>query len=125
MCIRDSLNAIGMDQVHAYEDHLAEIAYNKLSAIDGVQMYTADSKDRLAVMSFNIADAHPHDIATILDTRGVMVRSGHHCAQPLHRYFGRPFSARASFYIYNTEDEIDKLVEAIEYVKEVLKLGSR
>lgn len=121
----DYLNAIGMDQVHAYEDHLAEIAYNKLSAIDGVQMYTADSKDRLAVMSFNIADAHPHDIATILDTRGVMVRSGHHCAQPLHRYLGRPFSARASFYIYNTEDEIDKLVEAIQYVKEVLKIGSR
>ena len=121
----DYLNAIGMDQVHAYEDHLAEIAYNKLSAIDGVKMYTADSKDRLAVMSFNIADAHPHDIATILDTRGVMIRSGHHCAQPLHRYLGRPFSARASFYIYNTEDEIDKLVEAIEYVKEVLKIGSR
>lgn len=121
----DYLNAIGMDQVHAYEDHLAEIAYNKLSAIDGVQMYTADSKDRLAVMSFNIADAHPHDIATILDTRGVMIRSGHHCAQPLHRYLGRPFSARASFYIYNTEDEIDKLVEAIQYVKEVLKIGSR
>lgn len=121
----DYLNAIGMDQVHAYEDHLAEIAYAKLSAIEGVQMYTADSKDRLAVMSFNIADAHPHDIATILDTRGVMIRSGHHCAQPLHRYLGRPFSARASFYIYNTEDEIDKLVEAIQYVKEVLKIGSR
>ena len=116
------LNAIGMDQVHAYEDHLAEIAYNKLSAIDGVQMYTADSKNRLAVMSFNIADAHPHDIATILDTRGVMVRSGHHCAMPLHTYLGISSTARASFAIYNTREEVEIFAKELRNVRKVMGL---
>ncbi|MCI6610019.1 MAG: SufS family cysteine desulfurase [Ezakiella sp.] len=117
------LEKIGMDNIAKYEKEISKYAYEKISALDGVVMYTTSNEERSAVISFNIDGAHPHDIATILDSKGIMIRSGHHCAQPLHRYLGRPFSARASFYIYNTIDEVDKLAEGINYVKEVLKLG--
>lgn len=117
------LEKIGMDNIAKYEKEISKYAYDKISEIDGVTMYTTPNEERSAVISFNIDGAHPHDIATILDSKGIMIRSGHHCAQPLHRYLGRPFSARASFYIYNTMDEVDKLAEGINYVKEVLQLG--
>lgn len=119
------LENIGMDNIHQYEIEIANRAYEKLSNIEGLNLYTTSNESRTAVLSFNIEGAHPHDIATILDSKGIMIRSGHHCAQPLHRYLGRPFSARASFYIYNTMDEIDELVKGIEHVKEVLQLGTR
>ena len=87
-------------------------------------LYTTP-KEKSGVLSFNIEGAHPHDIATILDSKNVMIRSGHHCAQPLHRYLKKPFSARASFYIYNDKKDVDALIEGVQYVREVLKLGTR
>lgn len=119
------LEKIGMDNIHNYEKEIANKAFERLKKIEGLSLYTTEDENRTAVLSFNLEGAHPHDIATILDSKGICVRSGHHCAQPLHRYLGRPFSARASFYIYNTMDEVEELAKGIEYVKEVLKLGIR
>ena len=76
------------------------------------------------MISFNFKDAHPHDVASIVDTKGVAIRSGHHCAQPLHRKLGCNFSCRASFAFYNTFEEVDKFIESLEYVKEVMGIES-
>lgn len=119
----DYLEAIGMDAIQAHEKKLIDYAYEKFSAMEDVTLYTTPA-EKTAVLSFNLKEAHPHDIATILDSKGIMIRSGHHCAQPLHRYLGRPFSARASFYIYNDMEDVDKLVQAMDRVREVLHLGS-
>ena len=114
----DYLNGIGMDRIDAYEHDLLEYGMECLSGIDGVQLIgTAPGKS--SVMSFVMDSAHPHDIGTILDTEGVAVRTGHHCAQPLMHRFGVPATARASLSFYNTKDEIDLLVKAIDRVIEV------
>ena len=114
----DYLNGIGMDRIDAYEHDLLEYGMESLSGIDGVQLIgTAPGKS--SVMSFVMDSAHPHDIGTILDTEGVAVRTGHHCAQPLMHRFGVPATARASLSFYNTKDEIDLLVKAIDRVIEV------
>ena len=114
----DYLNGIGMDRIDAYEHDLLEYGMECLSGIDGVQLIgTAPGKS--SVMSFVLDSAHPHDIGTILDTEGVAVRTGHHCAQPLMHRFGVPATARASLSFYNTKDEIDLLVKAIDRVIEV------
>ena len=114
----DYLNGIGMDRIDAYEHDLLEYGMECLSGIDGVQLIgTAPGKS--SVMSFVMDSAHPHDIGTILDTEGVAVRTGHHCAQPLMHRFGVPATARASMSFYNTKDEIDLLVKAIDRVIEV------
>ena len=114
----DYLNGIGMDRIDAYEHDLLEYGMECLSGIDGVQLIgTAPGKS--SVISFVMDSAHPHDIGTILDTEGVAVRTGHHCAQPLMHRFGVPATARASLSFYNTKDEIDLLVKAIDRVIEV------
>jgi cysteine desulfurase/selenocysteine lyase len=114
----DYMNGIGMDRIDAYEHDLLEYGMECLSGIDGVQLIgTAPGKS--SVMSFVMDSAHPHDIGTILDTEGVAVRTGHHCAQPLMHRFGVPATARASLSFYNTKDEIDLLVKAIDRVIEV------
>ena len=114
----DYLNGIGMDRIDAYEHDLLKYGMECLSGIDGVQLIgTAPGKS--SVMSFVMDSAHPHDIGTILDTEGVAVRTGHHCAQPLMHRFGVPATARASLSFYNTKDEIDLLVKAIDRVIEV------
>ena len=114
----DYLNGIGMDRIDAYEHDLLKYGMECLSGIDGVQLIgTAPGKS--SVMSFVMDSAHPHDIGTILDTEGVAVRTGHHCAQPLMHRFGVPATARASVSFYNTKDEIDLLVKAIDRVIEV------
>jgi cysteine desulfurase/selenocysteine lyase len=114
----DYLNGIGLDRIDAYEHELLEYGMECLSGIGGVQLIgTAPGKS--SVMSFVMDCAHPHDIGTILDTEGVAVRTGHHCAQPLMHRFGVPATARASLSFYNTKDEIDLLVKAIDRVIEV------
>ena len=118
------LNNLGMENIEKHEKELMDHALEEIRKIEGLSLYTA-SGEKTGVISFNLENAHPHDIATILDTENIAVRSGHHCAQPLHRYLGRPFSARASFYIYNTHEDVDKLIRGIYKVKEVLKLGTR
>jgi len=105
---------LGMEAVYAHERKLLEYALEKLLSMEGIVVYGPhDPEDRLGVISFNVEGVHPHDLAGILDEEGIAVRSGHHCAQPLMTRLGMDNTARASFYIYNTEDEIDRLLEGI------------
>jgi cysteine desulfurase/selenocysteine lyase len=115
----DYLQAVGMDAVAAYEHALTEYALERLEEIPGVWVFGPSAEKKGGVAAFMLDDIHPHDIAAILDKHGVAVRAGHHCAMPLHEKFDLPATARASFYIYNTRDEVDKLVHAIYDVKKV------
>ncbi|HFI0404621.1 TPA: cysteine desulfurase [Streptococcus suis] len=115
----DYLTEIGMDAIHAHEAELVDYVFPKLQAIPGLTIYgSQDLSKRTGVIAFNLDDLHPHDVATALDYEGVAVRAGHHCAQPLLRYLQVPATVRASFYIYNTKADCDKLVEAILKTKE-------
>ncbi|HEM6346481.1 TPA: cysteine desulfurase [Streptococcus suis] len=115
----DYLTEIGMDAIKAHEAELVNYVFPKLQAIPGLTVYgSQDMSKRTGVIAFNLDDLHPHDVATALDYEGVAVRAGHHCAQPLLRYLQVPATVRASFYIYNTKADCDKLVEAIIKTKE-------
>lgn len=115
----DYLTEVGMDAIQAHEAELVEYVFPKLQAIPGLTIYgSQDLSKRTGVIAFNLDDLHPHDVATALDYEGVAVRAGHHCAQPLLRYLQVPATVRASFYIYNTKADCDKLVEAIIKTKE-------
>ncbi|NQN67236.1 cysteine desulfurase [Streptococcus suis] len=115
----DYLTEIGMDAIQAHEAELVNYVFPKLQAIPGLTIYgSQDLSKRTGVIAFNLDDLHPHDVATALDYEGVAVRAGHHCAQPLLRYLQVPATVRASFYIYNTKADCDKLVEAIIKTKE-------
>ncbi|HEM6179413.1 TPA: cysteine desulfurase [Streptococcus suis] len=115
----DYLTEIGMDAIQAHEAELVDYVFPKLQAIPGLTIYgSQDLSKRTGVIAFNLDDLHPHDVATALDYEGVAVRAGHHCAQPLLRYLQVPATVRASFYIYNTKADCDKLVETIIKTKE-------
>lgn len=115
----DYLEAIGMDAIERHEQDLIAYVFPKLQAIEGLEIYgSQDLAKRSGVISFNLGDLHPHDLATALDYEGVAVRAGHHCAQPLIQYLEVPATARASFYLYNTKEDCDKLVEALIKTKE-------
>ena len=110
----DLLTSIGMDAVAAHDAELTEYAVERLSRLEGLDIYgPADPAERSAVVAFNYRDIHSHDIATILDRSGIAVRAGHHCAQPLMRALGVPATARASFYLYNERSEVDALVDGL------------
>jgi cysteine desulfurase/selenocysteine lyase len=111
------LEGIGLDTIHEHEVELAVYAMKRLGAI-GATVYGPESPSkRGGVVAFNVDGVHPHDLATIVDQEGVCVRAGHHCAQPLMRRLGVPATARASFYLYNSTDEVDVLIEALEKSK--------
>jgi cysteine desulfurase/selenocysteine lyase len=111
----DYLQNIGMGNIYAHEQKLLAHALEKLPSVKGLEIYGPhEIQDRLAVISFNIRGIHPHDVAGVLDEAGIAVRSGHHCAQPLMKRLGMDNTARASFYIYNSEDDVDALVEALK-----------
>ena len=115
----DYLDKIGMETVYQYEQELIAYAFPKLQAVEGLTIYgSEDLTQRSGVISFNLAGLHPHDVATALDYEGVAVRAGHHCAQPLLSYLGVAATVRASFYLYNTKADCDKLVEALQKTKE-------
>src|SRR5438034_3331487 len=114
----DYLNNIGREKAAAYEHELLNYATQRLAAIEGVRII-GTAREKLGVLSFVIEDIHPHDIGTILDQRGIAVRAGHHCAQPVMQRFKVPATARASFAFYNTREEVDILGSAIEKVIEV------
>jgi cysteine desulfurase/selenocysteine lyase len=114
----DYLNIIGREKAAVYEHELLAYATRRLSSIEGVRII-GTAKEKLSVLSFTIENVHPHDIGTILDQQGIAIRAGHHCAQPVMQHFKIPATARASFAFYNTKDEVDVLVEAIEKVIEV------
>jgi cysteine desulfurase / selenocysteine lyase len=108
------LDAIGMETIHAHEQRLVALAQQRLEELGSVTIYGPPPAQRSGVLSFNVADVHAHDLATILDSTGVCIRSGHHCAQPLMRRLGVSATARASFYIYNDENDIDALVAGVK-----------
>ncbi|MED1468747.1 cysteine desulfurase [Bacillus salipaludis] len=115
----DFLNEVGLDNIAEHEHKLAAYALDKLSSVPGITIYgPKDPANRAGLVTFNIDDVHPHDVATVLDAEGIAVRAGHHCAQPLMRWLKASATARASFYLYNTEEDIDKLVEGLVKTKE-------
>ncbi|MEO8456267.1 MAG: cysteine desulfurase [Chloroflexota bacterium] len=114
----DYLNELGMDNVRAHEQEIVAYAIDRMNTIPDIIQYGPPAEQRGGVVSFNIPDLHPHDIGTVLDTYGVAIRSGHHCTQPLMRCLGISGTARASFYVYNTAEEVDKLVEAVKGARE-------
>ena len=112
----DFLNEIGMDNIDKHEDKLVKYAISRLEEVDGVEVY--GPKKRAGIVTFNCDDVHPHDVATVLDSEGVAVRAGHHCAQPLMKWLNVNATARASFYLYNTEEEVDVFVKSLIKTKE-------
>jgi cysteine desulfurase/selenocysteine lyase len=119
------LDGIGMDAIARHEQELVRLASDRLAAIDGVRIFGPPAADRSGIVSFTCGDIHPHDIASILDTEGVCVRAGHHCAQPLMRRLEVPATARASFYLYNDAADVDALVAAVVTAKSVFALAER
>ena len=114
----DYLNSIDFEAAARYEHELLEYATEKLSAIEGVKII-GTAKEKASVLSFTIENVHPHDIGTILDQSGIAIRAGHHCAQPIMKFFDVPATARASFAFYNTREEVDVLANAVQKVIEV------
>jgi len=112
------LESLGLDNIARHEHELLEYATERVGAVDGVRLF-GTARNKAAVVSFNFADVHPHDVGTILDAEGVAIRTGHHCAQPLMERFGVAATARASFGLYNTTDEVDRLADALAKVAEV------
>ena len=113
------LDTIGMDRVRSHERVLMSVTQTRLEAIEGLRIYGPPADERSGVVSFTLGDVHPHDLATILDGEGVCIRAGHHCAQPLMRRLDVPATARASFYVYNDETDIDALVAGILKAREI------
>ena len=118
----DFLDEVGFDAIAEHERELLAYAIGRLDDLGGVQIYgPTDLEERSGVISFTMGDAHPHDISTILDSRGIAIRAGHHCAQLVMQHFGISATARASFYLYNTMDDVDRLVEGLASVKEIFE----
>ncbi|EPT7270186.1 cysteine desulfurase [Listeria monocytogenes] len=119
----DYLAEVGLENIHAHEQALASYAIEEMSKIEGITIYgPKDASKRCGLVTFNLEGAHPHDIATILDEDGIAIRAGHHCAQPLMKWLDVSSTARASFYIYNTKEEIDALIDGLKLTKEYFGL---
>jgi len=117
----DYLNKIGMENIRQHEKELIKYAYERLSEINEIEIYGPNAEKRSGLIAFNVKGVHAHDTSQILDSEGVAIRAGHHCAMPLASVLGIVASARASFYLYNTKEEIDKLTEGIKKVIQVFK----
>ncbi|GAQ18606.1 cysteine desulfurase [Oceanobacillus picturae] len=112
----DFLNEVGMDNITEHEQKIVSYAMEKLRSMDGITIFGPEK--RAGLITFNLDDVHPHDTATVLDAEGIAVRAGHHCAQPLMRWLEVTATARASFYLYNTEEDVDRLVDGLLKTKE-------
>jgi cysteine desulfurase/selenocysteine lyase len=120
----DYLNEIGRDAIHAHEQQLLARALPALAGIDGVRILGPETPAaRGAAISFEVDSVHPHDVGQVLDEHGIAVRAGHHCAWPLHRALGVQASNRASFYLYNTLDEVDALAEGIRQAQRFFQVA--
>ena len=115
----DYLSSLGMDAITAHEHEITEYALERLEEVPGVKLFGPGAQSKGGVAAFILEGVHPHDVAQILDQDGIAIRAGHHCAQPLHEKFGLPATSRASFYLYNTKEEVDLLVNGIYKVKEL------
>ena len=116
----DYMNGIGLEAIAAYEQELLDYGTNKLKAIEGVKIY-GEAPQKTAVISFNVNEIHPYDIGSILDKLGIAVRTGHHCAQPIMDFYKIPGTVRASFSFYNTKEEIDMMIKALNRAIQMLK----
>jgi len=121
----DYLNAVGLPAIQRHEHELAHYAYERLQEVDGLRILGPTPKHRAGLVSFTLAAVHAHDVAQVLDQRGIAVRAGHHCTQPLHDRLGITSSSRASFYLYNTPAEVDLLVEVVRHIQERFKPQGR
>ena len=118
----DFLDEVGFDAIAEHERELLSYALERLDDMGGITVYgPTDLDERSGVISFTMGDAHPHDISTILDSRGIAIRAGHHCAQLVMQHFGISATARASFYLYNSTDDVDRLIEGLASVKEIFR----
>ena len=120
----DYLQDVGFDEIGRIEKDLVDYALPKLRELPYVELYGCDTKqdNKTGIITFNVKDVHPHDVATILDSEGVAVRAGHHCAQPLMKYLGQNATCRTSFYLYNTREDVDRWIEALKKVRKVMHL---
>ena len=121
----DYLEKLTFARVKAVEDDLLSYALPRLRALPWIELYGCDSErdNKTGIVTFNVKGVHPHDVSTILDSEGVAIRAGHHCAQPLMKYLGQAATCRASFYFYNTRQDVDRWLDALEKVREVMRVG--
>ena len=98
-------------------------AFEEMKKLDFVKTYTTTEENRCPVIAFNVKDAHPHDVSSILDSFGIAIRSGHHCAEPLHRYLNENATCRVSFSFYNTKEEVEYFIDKLKEVRRILHLG--
>jgi cysteine desulfurase/selenocysteine lyase len=111
---------VGLEAIADYESELAAYALERIADVGGITCYGPPADRRAGIVSFNVDDIHPHDVAQVLDSEGVAIRAGHHCCQPLMTRLGVAATNRASFYLYTVPDEIDRLVEGLHKVKKIL-----
>lgn len=119
----DYLQSVGFDEISRIEHDLTTFAIDELKKIPYVELYGCDAPNKVGIVTFNIRDVHPHDVATILDAQGVAIRAGHHCAQPLMKFLGVNATCRASFYFYNTRRDVERLIDAVKTVRGVMHLA--
>lgn len=120
-CAIDYLTELGMHNVRVHEIELTTYAFERLAQVEGIRIYgPLNPTERGGAISFTLGEIHPHDIAAVLDGEGICVRAGHHCAMPLHDKFGLTATARASFYVYNLPEEVDRLAEGLDKARELL-----
>ncbi len=118
----DYIESIGYDTINLIEKEIVKYAIDKLSSLDFINLYVTRNRDNhSSVISFNIKGVHPHDVASILDSYNICIRSGNHCAQPLMRYLGIDSTCRVSFYIYNTKEDVDRLIDALNKAYDMFK----
>jgi cysteine desulfurase/selenocysteine lyase len=119
----DFLTGVGHDALWAHEQELVRHGMDRLGRVDGLRLFgPKDPSERVAVFSFALEGVHPHDIGTVLDAESIAVRAGHHCTQPLMRRLGVPATTRASLYLYNSADEIDRLADGLEEAKRLFRV---
>jgi cysteine desulfurase / selenocysteine lyase len=121
----DYLDDVGLEAIWEHDRALARYAIERLRGVDGVHLYGPEGDDRGGIVAFNVDGVHPHDVASALDARGIAVRAGHHCAQPLMTALGVQSTARASFWLHTTEEEIDRLVDGVVEVRDFFAVGAR
>ena len=118
----DYLRGVGFSEIERIERDLTTYAIAELKKLPYVELYGCDAENKIGIVTFNVRDVHPHDVATILDAQGVAIRAGHHCAQPLMKFLGLNATCRASFYFYNTRQDVERLIDALQSVRSVMHL---
>lgn len=119
----DYLEELGFEYIEEKEKELMDFAYEEIKKLSFIKLYTTSKENRVPVITFNVKDVHPHDVSSILDSFNIAIRSGHHCAEPLHRYLKENSTCRASFSFYNTKEEVSFFIEKLKEVRRVLNLG--